>query len=79
MIKATRKFWKTVKRFRTWIVNSVFGVLIGPEAIAALLGYDWGAIIPEHYMPYVTLAVVVLNVWMRPRPAVLASDIEANS
>ena len=37
----------------------------------ALIG---GEIIDPQYMPYVTLTVLVLNVWMRPRPAVISSD-----
>lgn len=70
------KLWEYVLRWRTWIVNVLFGVIISPDLILALLGFDWGAVIPERWMPYVTLAVVVLNVWMRPRPAVIAKDLK---
>lgn len=70
------KLWETLVRWRTWLVNTVFVVLLTPELLLALLGFDWGTIIPARYMPYVTLAIIILNVWMRPRPAVVASDPE---
>lgn len=70
------KLWETLVRWRTWLVNTVFVVLLTPELLIALLGFDWGSILPAKYMPYVTLAVIILNVWMRPRPATVASDPE---
>ena len=70
------KLWETLVRFRTWLVNAIFLVLVTPELLVALLGFDWSTVIPARYMPYVTLAVIVLNVWMRPRPASVASDPE---
>jgi hypothetical protein len=72
------KLWETLVRWRTWLVNTVFVVLLTPELLLALLGFDWGTIIPARYMPYVTLAIIILNVWMRPRPAVVASDPEVD-
>lgn len=65
-------------RWRTWIVN-VFAavVLVLPELLQALAGFNWGGLVPPQYLPYVTLAIVILNIWMRPRPAVLPSDPEA--
>jgi hypothetical protein len=71
-----QKLWDHLRRWRTWLVNVVFAVLLSPELINALLGFDWATIIPRQYMPYVSLAVIVLNVWMRPRPAVLPHDPE---
>ncbi len=65
-------------RFRTWVVNTVFVALVTPDVILVLLGFDWGLIIPQQYMPFVTLAVALLNVWMRPRPAVLPTDPEVD-
>lgn len=65
-------------RWRTWIVNSVAAVVfVIPELLYALLGFNWGEIIDAQYMPYVTLVILILNVWMRPRPAVISSDVEA--
>ncbi|MDW9880479.1 hypothetical protein GOA90_25155 [Sinorhizobium meliloti] len=70
--------WNTLRRWRTWIVNTLAAVLlILPDILAALSGFDWGSVVPAKYLPYLTLAVIVLNVWMRPRPAVLPSDEEA--
>lgn len=64
-------------RFRTWIVNVLFAALLTPEIIMVLLGANWGSIIPEPYINYVTIAIPIINIWMRPRPAVLPSDPEA--
>lgn len=66
-----------VIRFRTWIVNVLFAFLLAPEVIMVLLGADWGSIIPDPYIKYITIAIPILNIWMRPRPAVLSSDPEA--
>lgn len=69
---------KTLARWRTWLFNALAaGVILLPEILTALAGYNWGEIIPEKYMPLVTLTIIVVNIWMRPRPAVLPSDIEA--
>lgn len=70
--------WDTFVRWRTWLVNTVFLVLLTPELVVALLGFDWKTIIPSQYMPYVTLAIIILNIWMRPRPAVVSSDPEVD-
>lgn len=67
---------ETFIRWRTWIVNVLFGVIISPEIILAISGFDWGTIIPPEYLPFITLAVLVINIWMRPRPAVLPTDPE---
>lgn len=69
--------WEFLVRWRTWLVN-VFAalLLVLPDLLTALLGFDWGTIIPKAYMPYVTLAIIIVNVWMRPRPASVASDPE---
>lgn len=65
-----------VVRFRTWLANIFFAVLIvapdllnSPEIIA---------IIPAEYQRWVIAAGFLVNIWMRPRPAVLATDIEAS-
>lgn len=66
--------WDTLRRWRTWIVNLLFGVILTPDLILALAGYNWGLIVPQNYMPLVTLAIIVVNVLMRPRPAVIRKD-----
>lgn len=72
------KLAKTLARWRTWIVNAAAAILLVlPDILNAFVGYDWSGIVPPKYMPYITLAIIVLNIWMRPRPAVLPSDPEA--
>lgn len=71
------RLWDTLVRWRTWIANILFGIIITPDLILAMLGYNWAEVIPARYMPLVTVAIIALNVWMRPRPAVRAQDVEA--
>lgn len=63
-------------RWRTWLVNLFASLLIllpellnAPEVIA---------VIPVQYQKYVFVAALVLNIIMRPRPAVMADDLEAS-
>lgn len=63
-------------RFRTWLVNLLLAALIvapdllnSPEVIA---------VIPAEYQRWVIAAGFLVNIWLRPRPAVLATDIEAS-
>lgn len=73
-----KSLWNAVRRFRTWIFNVAAAiVLVLPDILNALVGYNWGAILPPSYLPYVTIVILVVNVLMRPRPAVLPSDPEA--
>lgn len=70
--------WDTVRRWRTWIFNVMASILLVlPEILTAALGVDWSGILPDGWMPYVTIIVIVVNVLMRPRPAVLPGDDEA--
>lgn len=70
--------WERLRRYRTWVFNAVAGLLISPDLCLALVGYDWSLIIPPRFMPYVTLAIIIINVLMRPRPAVLPQDPEVD-
>lgn len=70
------KIWETLVRWRTWLVNLFASLLIllpellnAPEVIA---------VIPVQYQKYVFVAALVLNIIMRPRPAVMADDLEAS-
>lgn len=70
------QIWETIVRWRTWLVNTVAALLIvlpdllnAPEVIA---------VIPIQYQKYVFVAALLLNVLMRPRPAVIANDLEAS-
>jgi len=69
-----KDLWIAIVRFRTWLVNGVGAMLIllpellnAPEVIA---------VIPQQYQKYVFVAALLLNIWMRPRPAVVKSDVE---
>lgn len=61
-----------LRRFRTWVFNVLAAVVIViPDILAGLAGNDWSAIVPTRYTPYVTMIIVVVNVLLRPRPAVV--------
>ena len=69
-----KDFWIAIVRFRTWLVNGIGALLIllpellnAPEVIA---------VVPQQYQKYVFVAALLLNIWLRPRPAVVKSDIE---
>lgn len=73
-----KKLWDAARRFRTWIFNVLAAVVLFlPDLVNAFAGFNWGTVVPPQYMPYVTVAVIVVNVLMRPRPAVLPHDPEA--
>ena len=67
--------WDTLRRWRTWVVNILFGVILTPDLILALAGFNWGTIVPLQYVPAITFIVLIVNVWMRPRKAVLPKDV----
>ncbi len=61
--------WAQVVRFRTWLVNGAGFFLV---AILPLLGApEVMAVIPPQYQKYVIAAAFIVNIWMRPRPAVV--------
>lgn len=69
---------KVIARFRTWLVNvlSIF-ILILPDVLNVLAATDWTGIIPDPYIRGFGVLLAVVNIWMRPRPAVLPGDAEA--
>jgi hypothetical protein len=68
--------WELTVRFRTWIVNLVFALMIvAPELLNSP---EVLAVIPAEYQRYVLAAAFLVNIWMRPRPAVIKSDPEAD-
>lgn len=73
-----RNFIRTLRRWRTYVFNAIAALLISPDLYLALVGYDWSLIIPPRLMPYVTLAIILINVLMRPRAAVLPDDPEVD-
>lgn len=67
-------FIDTIRRWRTWIVNSIGALLIIlPELLNAP---EVLAVVPVGYQKWVFVVALALNVWMRPRPAALANDPE---
>jgi len=70
------KVWDFLVRWRTRLFNGIGAFLV---LAAPLLGApEVQAIIPPQYLPYVIAAVFIINVWMRPRVAVRADDVEAS-
>lgn len=64
-----------LRRWRTWIFNIAAALLVlAPDILQGLAGFDWGTIIPPQYMPWFTVGVIVVNVVMRPRAAVLPHE-----
>lgn len=68
------KTWDFLVRFRTWLVNAGFVLLMfipdilnQPEVLA---------VIPDAYDKYIIAAAFLVNIWLRPRPAARAKDVE---
>lgn len=69
-----------IRRWRTWIFNGSAGVVfVLPELLSAFAGYDWSGLVPPKWAPVVTALVIVINILLRPRPAVLPHDAEAQA
>jgi len=71
-----KRSFEAVVRFRTWLVNLLLAALI--VAPDLLNSPEVLAVIPQEYQRYVLAAAFLVNIWMRPRPAVLATDLEAS-
>lgn len=70
------KLWEYLVRFRTWIVNLVLAItIVAPDILNSP---EVLAVIPAEYQRYVLAAGFLLNIWMRPRPAVISTDLEAS-
>lgn len=66
---------KMVARWRTYVVNLILAFLVmAPEILNAP---EILAIVPQDYQRMFLAGLFLLNIWMRPRPAVLPSDPEA--
>lgn len=68
--------WELIVRFRTWIANLFFAVLIVMPDI--LNSPEVLAVIPPEYQRWVIAAGFLVNIWLRPRPAVMAKDPEVS-
>lgn len=66
--------WDIIVRWRTWLLNVVLALaFILPEVLNSP---EILAIIPAEYQRWFLVGAFLLNIWMRPRPAVRASDPE---
>ena len=69
-----KDLWIAVVRFRTWLVNGIGALLILlPELLNAP---EVLAVIPQQYQKYVFVAALLINIWLRTRPAVVKSDVK---
>lgn len=68
-------FIKSAIRFRTWIVNLL--LVLATLAPEILNSPEILAIVPQEWQRYFLAGIFLLNIWMRPRPAVLSGDPEA--
>lgn len=70
-----KKLTEYIIRFRTWIFNlALVAVTLAPEIMSAP---EILAVVPSDYQRYFLAALFIVNIWMRPRPAVISSDPEA--
>lgn len=70
-------FVRFLVRFRTWIVNSLLALaVVAPEIINSP---EILAVVPREWQRWFLVGVFLLNIWMRPRPAVLPSDPEVQA
>lgn len=64
----------TIARWRTWIVNMILaGITVAPELLNAP---EILAIVPQDYQRYFLAGLFLINIWLRPRPAVLPSEVK---
>ena len=69
-----KDLWIAIVRFRTWLVNGIGALLILlPELLNAP---EVLAVIPQQYQKYVFVAALLINIWLRPRPAAVKSDVK---
>ena len=68
------KIWDHLVRFRVWVFNT-FGATV--LLILPLLGApEIMALLNPTQQKWVIAAAFVINIWMRPRPALRAADPE---
>ena len=67
-------FLKSIARWRTWVINLLLAfATLAPEILNAP---EILALVPQEYQRLFLAALFLLNIWLRPRPAVLPSDPE---
>lgn len=74
------RLWDILVRWRTWLINVFGAVLLAlPDLLMFLHSPELMAVLPPGWQKWLALGLLILNVWMRPRPAVRAHDPEAKS
>lgn len=69
-----KRLFHAAARWRTYVVNLVLALLVLlPELVNSP---EILALIPADYQRLALAAAFLVNIWMRPRPAVLPSDPE---
>lgn len=69
------KIWDTLVRWRTWLLNATLALaFILPEVLNSP---EILAVIPSEWQRWFLVGAFLLNIWMRPRPAVRAQDLDA--
>lgn len=72
------RLWDFLVRWRTWLTNVAGAVLLAlPDVLFLLHSPELMAVLPPGYQKWLGLALLIVNIWMRPRPAVRANDAEA--
>jgi hypothetical protein len=72
-----KRILEHVARLRTWIFNLVLAVLfVMPEILNSP---EVLAVIPAEYQRWFLVGAFLVNIWMRPRPAVLPNDPEVRA
>lgn len=69
------KIWDALVRFRTWLFNGIGAAVV---FVLPLLGApEIMALLTPEQQRWMIAAAFVINIWMRPRPAVTKADVEA--
>jgi hypothetical protein len=70
-----KTFWRTLARWRTWLLNMIMVLALALPEIAN--APEVLAVLPAEYQRWFLVAAFLVNIWLRPRPAVLKDDPEA--
>ncbi len=75
MLDKLKDFWDHLRRWRTWAFNILVAAALGLGTIlTAFDGFDWSSILPAPWDKVAIVGVVLVNIWMRPRAAVLPHE-----
>lgn len=70
-----KQFWRTLARWRTWLVNVTLALALALPEVAN--SPEVLAVLPAEYQRWFLVGAFLVNIWLRPRPAVLKDDPEA--